>query len=70
MTDSLVFFSDGSYLHGGAHDLVVQSEFGLRDDLTSTIFVEGKIKWDWDSSPAEDSERQDVDYILGVGYRF
>lgn len=43
---------------------------GLRADLTKHTFFEGKIIYEWDAEPATDTERQDVDYILGLGYKF
>ena len=32
--------------------------------------TEARVEWDYDSLPAQDSERQDVVYKFGVGYEF
>jgi putative salt-induced outer membrane protein YdiY len=66
----LDFFTEGTYTQAGKDDILVKSEVGLRHDVTQRLFLEGKILWEYDSEPAEDAERQDVDYVLGVGYKF
>ncbi len=43
---------------------------GLRSDLSDSFFLEAKVIWEWDSEPSTGKHRQDVDYILGLGYRF
>ena len=53
-----------------ADDELVKLKTGVRTDLTRHIFLEGKILWEWDNAPAKDTNRQDVDYIFGVGYKF
>lgn len=45
-------------------------ETGLRTDITSSVFLETKILWELDTEPASNTERQDVDYIFALGYRF
>jgi putative salt-induced outer membrane protein YdiY len=66
------YFNDGSYLQSleDADVGLLKLETGLRGDITEHIFFEGKILYEWDSETASDAERQDVDYILGVGYKF
>lgn len=66
----LDFFTDGTYTMASGNDIIVRSQVGLRNDLTKRLFLEGKILWEYDSQPAGDAERQDVDYILGLGYSF
>jgi putative salt-induced outer membrane protein YdiY len=51
-------------------DSLLKAEAGLRADLTRHFFFESKIVYEWDSETASDVERQDVDYILGIGYKF
>lgn len=46
------------------------TDAGLRADLTSNFFTEFKVELKYDSNPAEDSSREDVRYILGVGWSF
>jgi len=66
----LDFFTDGTYTQADSRDILVKGEIGLRNDLTQQLFLEGKILWEYDSEPAQDAQRQDVDYVLGLGYRF
>jgi hypothetical protein len=47
-----------------------KTETGIRTDVASNIFVEGKVLWELDTEPASNKERQDVDYIFGLGYSF
>jgi putative salt-induced outer membrane protein YdiY len=66
------YFNDGTFLQS-LEDIdvsLLKLETGLRGDVTEHIFVEGKIIYEWDSEIAQDAQRQDVDYILGVGYKF
>jgi putative salt-induced outer membrane protein YdiY len=48
----------------------LNADIGLRTDLTTKIFAEGKIEWRHDSTPAPDASRNDLRYILGVGFKF
>jgi hypothetical protein len=65
-------FHRGSYLPS-LEDLdvmLVYTETGLRAELSKRWFAEGKIRWDYNSEPAEDRDRRDLDYILGLGLNF
>jgi len=66
----IALFTEGTYTQAGLDDILVEGEVGFRDELTESIFLEGKIVWEYDSEPAEDADRQDVDYIFGLGYKF
>ena len=72
LTPTLEFFHDGSFLQSfdEIDDSLLRLQTGLRHDLTRYFFLEGKILWEWESETSSDVERQDVDYILGVGYKF
>lgn len=73
LADALDFFHSGSWLPS-LEDIddrmLVRTETGLRAKLTTRTFLEGKVRWDWDSEPADDRERVDVDYILALGLGF
>jgi putative salt-induced outer membrane protein YdiY len=47
-----------------------RTETGIRTDITSTVFFEAKVEWELDTEPASNTERQDTDYVLGLGYKF
>lgn len=70
LVPDLDFFTEGSYTQAAKDDILVRSEVGVRNELTPNVFLEAKILWEYDSEPASDAERQDVDYIFGVGYKF
>lgn len=53
-----------------AQDLLVDTSTGFRYKIWGDFFGESKILWIWDSTPADGNKRQDVSYILGIGYGF
>ncbi len=69
---NLEFFYEGVYLQSleKGDEQLIKTSTGLRTDINKHFFLEGKVLWEWDSQPAKGTERQDVDYIFGVGYKF
>ena len=55
---------------GAWDDLLVKSQMGFRDKITGHFSLEAKILWEYDSEPADNVHRQDVDYIFGLVYEF
>lgn len=51
-------------------DFLGKTQTGLRAKLIGGLFGEGKVLWDYNSSPGEDRSRQDVIYQVGVGWGF
>ncbi len=49
---------------------IIETQTGFRSDITGTLFLEARVDWDWDSKPAPGANRQDVEYVFGLGYRF
>jgi hypothetical protein len=47
-------------------DHLVEIQGGARTRLTRRLSLEGKVIWDYDTTPAEDRERQDVEYLLSL----
>ena len=43
---------------------------GIRAKMTKTLFAEFKIQYQRDSTPATDSEKNDLRYLLGIGWQF
>jgi putative salt-induced outer membrane protein YdiY len=72
LTDQLRFFHSGEWFPGleAGSGHLVKTTTGLRRALTDVWFVEAKLKFDWDSEPAEDADRTDVVYLLGAGLTF
>ncbi|HEV7301235.1 MAG TPA: DUF481 domain-containing protein [Tepidisphaeraceae bacterium] len=48
----------------------VNTNAGLRVALTQKLFTEFKVVWEYDSTPAPNASKHDVDYLLSVGYSF
>ena len=72
LNPTLQLFVRGSVLQSleAQDDQLIKTEAGIRSDLIRGVFLEAKVVWEWDSEPAQNAERQDVDYIFGLGYRF
>jgi putative salt-induced outer membrane protein YdiY len=51
-------------------DHLFQVTAGARTRLTQNISLESKVIWDYDSTPAEDAERLDAEYLLSLIYDF
>jgi hypothetical protein len=72
LADNVSFFHDGKWAPSLEEDDVqlMWTETGIQTDLTTRLFLEAKVVWEWDSEPSSGKERQDVDYIFGLGFRF
>jgi putative salt-induced outer membrane protein YdiY len=53
-----------------AQDHFITAQWGIRSALTKALFAELKVVWNWDSTPASGSERQDVRYLMSAGLTF
>ena len=51
-------------------DYLLNADAGIRADLTKSMFSEFKIEYKRDSEPAPGSLKNDLRYILGVGWTF
>ncbi len=73
ISDRLTFYQRGKWwvsLEDWDDKLFARITTGIRSDLTPRTFLEAKIVWEYDSEPAAGIDRQDVDYIFGLGVRF
>ncbi len=73
ISDRLTFYQRGKFwinLEDWQDKLFAKITTGIRSDLTPRTFLEAKVVWEYDSEPANGVERQDVDYIFGLGVRF
>ena len=48
----------------------LNTDAGIRLNLTEKMFAEFKIEFKYDSTPAPDASRSDLRYIVGVGWTF
>ena len=53
-------------------DVLIQliTDAGLRVSLTEKLFNELKVEWRHDSSPAPGADRNDLRYLVSVGWQF
>ena len=51
-------------------DFNVNSDAGVRATLTENMFGEAKVEWKYDSTPAPGAEKNDLRWVLGVGWTF
>jgi len=73
LSDATSFFSDGDWAFDSEElddRFVIETESGVRTQLTSSLLLELKIEWDYTAEPAEDADRQDADYVISLGYKF
>jgi hypothetical protein len=72
LTDTLKVFHNLEYLPGleRLSDFNVSADAGVRASLTKTMFAEFKADWRYDATPARGSLKNDVRYVLGIGWTF
>jgi putative salt-induced outer membrane protein YdiY len=51
-------------------DFNVNADAGVRASLTKTMFTEFKVEWQYDATPAPDKDKNDLRYLLGLGWSF
>jgi hypothetical protein len=51
-------------------DYYFLTDAGVRADLTDNFFTELKVELKYDATPAPGASRNDLRYILGVGWSF
>lgn len=72
ITDGLTGFNTLIYNQGleDFDDSFFEGNIGIRAALTKAMFGEFKVLFRYDNTPAAGAERQDVFYIVGVGWSF
>jgi putative salt-induced outer membrane protein len=53
-----------------ASDFNVNADAGVRASLTKTMFTELKVEWKYDATPAPDAAKNDLRYLIGLGWSF
>jgi len=51
-------------------DYNLNADAGVRAKMTDKLFSEFKVQYQRDSTPAPDAEKNDIRFLLGVGYQF
>ncbi|MBC8107500.1 MAG: DUF481 domain-containing protein [Anaerolineae bacterium] len=72
LADNVKFFHNLEWLPAfeDPSDYILTTDVGLRVDITKSFFTEGRIEWKRDSEPAPGSLKNDLRYIIGVGWAF
>lgn len=72
LMENVKFFHNLEYLPAieDPGDYLLNIDAGVRANLTEKFFAEGKILWKRDSTPADESMKNQLDYIIGVGWQF
>ena len=72
LNDKVKLFHNLEYLPSleRLDDFNVNSDVGLRATLTENMFGEAKVEWKYDATPAPGAEKNDLRWILGVGWTF
>ena len=71
-TPSVHFFHSAEWFPSleDSEDQLIKTETGVRSKINSHLFMEAKILFDWDQTPADGAEKEDSSYILGIGWDF
>ncbi|HMO25708.1 MAG TPA: DUF481 domain-containing protein [Tepidisphaeraceae bacterium] len=72
LTDDVLLFHNLEWLPAfeDPADYILTTDLGVRVKMTKDFFVEGKVEWKRDSEPAEGALKNDLRYLLGVGWQF
>lgn len=71
-TDTLTLFHNTEWYPGleDSNDQLVITDAGFNASLTGSMFLQGKVELRFDNTPANNAERMDTRYTLGVGWSF
>jgi putative salt-induced outer membrane protein YdiY len=72
LNDKVSVFHNLEYLPSveDIDDFNLNADVGIKANMTERMFTQFKIEWKYDAEPAPDAEKNDVRYILGVGWSF
>ncbi|MBK1706467.1 DUF481 domain-containing protein [Halochromatium glycolicum] len=68
----LEFFHDQSVWHylSGRDTTLIQTSTGFRWDVWADIYFNTQFDWDYETDPARGAEKEDIQYMLGLGVEF
>jgi putative salt-induced outer membrane protein YdiY len=72
LNDKVALFHNLEYVPSleDAGEFNINADAGVRATLTDNMFTEFKFEWKHDSEPAPGADKNDLRYILGVGWSF
>ncbi len=70
--ENVKFFHNLEFIPGleSGTGYLVNTDVGVRADMTKQMFLEAKVELTHNSQPASDNVKDDLRYILGVGWKF
>jgi putative salt-induced outer membrane protein YdiY len=72
LADNLLLFHNLEYLPAfdDPGDFILRTDIGLRALFTERFFGEFKFEWQHDSTPADGTLKNDLRYVVGLGWNF
>ena len=72
LNDKVSVFHNLEYLPSleDISDFNLNTDAGIKASMTDRMFTQFKIEWKYDAEPAPGAEKNDLRYILGVGWQF
>jgi putative salt-induced outer membrane protein YdiY len=64
------FTNEGYISSSDTSDVFMFTRTGLRFPIRGGLSLNAGLEWDWDNTPAEDTDKSDYRYILSIGYGF
>ena len=71
-TDTVSMFHNLEYIpaFNDPGDYLLTTDIGLRANLTKAMFTQAKVELKRDSTPAEGSLKNDLRFVIGIGWQF
>jgi putative salt-induced outer membrane protein YdiY len=72
LNDKVSVFHNLEYLPSleDIEDFNLNTDLGIKASMTERMFTQFKVEWKYDAEPAPGAEKNDLRYILGVGWDF
>ncbi len=72
LNEAVTLFHDLEYLPAikDPGDYILTTDLGVRAMLTKSFFTEARVEYKRDSTPAPDTLKNDLKYVIGVGWTF
>jgi putative salt-induced outer membrane protein YdiY len=65
------YFTNEGYISASDYqDVFMFTRTGLRFPIRGGLFFTAGFEWDWDNTPAEDTDKSDYRYVLSIGFGF
>lgn len=72
LSENMTLFHNLEYLPAidDPGDYLLNTDLGVRADVWKDLFVEAKVEWKRDSTPADNTLKNQLNYLLGLGWKF